>query len=71
MGLQLHRLDRFRKSKWRTQFDYVSLQHQTQYQYTGRSRLDCQTPQMEQSLQEKVLVFTKNDLFTAEIRLCL
>ena len=66
MGLQSHQFNRIGKSEWRTQFDYVGLQYQTQYQYTRRSRSYCQTQKMELSLQGKSLVFTKNELFRAE-----
>ena len=50
MGLQPHQLNGIGKSKRRTQPDYVSLQHQTQHQYTRRSRTYCQTPKMELTL---------------------
>jgi hypothetical protein len=57
MGIQLHRFNRFRKSKRRTQFNYAGVQHQTQHQYTWRARFDSQTQDLELTLQEKGLVF--------------
>ena len=69
MGIQLHRFNRIRKSKRRTQFNHAGVQHQTQHQYPGSSRFDSQTQDLEFTLQEKGLVFTKNDLFKAHSRL--
>ena len=65
MGVQLHRFDWIRKSKRRTQFDHVSLQHQTQHQYPRRTRFNSQTQDMELTLQERELIFIQNDLFKA------
>ena len=70
MGLQLHRFNRIRKSKRRTQFNYARLQYQTQYQYTWRTRFNSETQDLELALQEKGLVFYKNDLFRAVFRYC-
>ncbi|MCG9792630.1 hypothetical protein [Flavobacterium algicola] len=68
-GIQSHKCNRFRKSKWRTQFNYVGLQHQTQYQNTERSRFNYQTSKMELTIQGKSLAFAKNDVFKPEYRL--
>ena len=65
MGIQLHRFNRIRKSKRRTQFNYVGVQHQTQHQYPWRARFNRQTQVLELTLQEKSLVVVKNDLFKA------
>ena len=65
MGLQLHQFNRIRESKWRTQLNHASLQHQTQHQYPWCTRLTCQTQDLELTLQEKVLVLVKKDLFKA------
>jgi len=69
MGLQSHQFNGTRKSKWRTQLDYAGVQHQTQYQYPGRSRFDCQTQELEITLQGKSLAFAKNEVHKAAIRL--
>ncbi|MCL6460454.1 MAG: hypothetical protein I4O51_01105, partial [Flavobacterium micromati] len=37
-GLQSHQFNGTRKSKWRTQFNNVSVQHQTHDEYSGNSR---------------------------------
>ena len=65
MGIQLHQFNRIRKSKRRTQFDYASLQHQTQHQHPRRARFNSQTQSMELTLQEKRFVFDKNHLYKA------
>ena len=56
-------------SKRRTQFDNVGLQHQTHDKYFGCTRFNCQTQELEVTLQDQSLVFSKNGLFNLEIRL--
>ena len=51
---------------WTCNYDGTN---QTQYQYLGRSRSDCQTQKMELTLQGKSLAFAKNEVHKAAIRL--
>ena len=53
MGLQPHQFNWTRKSQWRTQFNYARVQHQTQYKYTGRTGFNCQTQELEVTLQSQ------------------
>ena len=63
MGVQPHQLNRTRKGKRRTQFDYASLQHQTNDKYSGDSKFNCQTQELEVALQDQSLALLKMDLF--------
>ena len=63
MGLQPRQLNGIGKSKWRTQFDYAGLQHQTQDKYSGNTRFNCQTQKMEVAQKTKVLLYLKRSYF--------
>ena len=69
MGLQLHRPQRTRKSKRRTQFNLLSLQHQAQHQHTRHDRTAPKTPKLETQLQGNPFARAKTASIRSDLRL--